>query len=108
MGLFVTNVHTAKACKSRTVGTGQVRTLDTWGSAGDRFSTEDMLNAKRLVITAGAGVVRITWDGTNPTSTLGYYLAANTNFVLDGQANIQNFKCISVAADSIVTITLEV
>jgi hypothetical protein len=103
MGLFVTNVHTAKACKSFTVGTGQVRALSTWA-----FDSEDVVNVKRLVITAGAGVIRLTWDGTNPTAALGYYLAANTNFVLDGMTNCQNFKAISVAADSVVTITLEV
>jgi hypothetical protein len=103
MGLFVTNVHTAKACKSRIVGTGQVRALSAWA-----FDAEDVVNVKRLVITAGAGVIRLTWDGTNPTATLGYYLAANTNFVLDGTTNCQNFKAISVAADSVVTITLEV
>jgi hypothetical protein len=103
MGLFVTNVHTAKACKGHTVGTGQVRALSVWA-----FDTPDVVNVKRLVITAGAGVIRITWDGTAPTSVLGRYLAAYETVTLDGTTNCQNFKAISVAADSVVTITLEV
>jgi hypothetical protein len=103
MPLFSVDVHTAKETKSATPGAAAVKALADWA-----FGAQNVLNVKRLVITAGANAIRITWDGTDPTSTLGHYIAANENYTLDGQINCSKFKSIGIGGDSVTTVTLEV
>jgi len=103
MALFVQNVYTAKETKTATVGTGAVVAL-----SGFAFDAQNVINVKRLVITAGANPVRITWSGQNPTSTLGHYIAANGNYTLDGSINCANFKSLGIGGDSVTSVTLEV
>lgn len=103
MALFVTNVHIAKETKNVTVGTAAVKALADWA-----FTAANVAAAKRLVITAGANAVRITWSGQDPTSAVGHYIAANGNYTLDGMVNCQNFKAIGIGGDSATCVTLEV
>lgn len=103
MALFVTNVHIAKETKSATPGASAVKSLADWA-----FGAQNVVNVKRLVITAGANPIRITWSGETPTSTLGHYVAALGNYTLDGTPNCQNLKAIGIGGDSVTTVTLEV
>lgn len=60
------------------------------------------------VISCNTNGVLITWDGTDPTTTLGHYLAAGANpLVVRGNANILNVKFIRLSSDSVVTVHLE-
>ena len=103
MPLFSVDVHTAKETKSATAGTAAVKALADW-----EFGAQNVANVKRLVVTAGANAIRITWSGQAPTSTLGHYIAANANYTLDGQINCSKFKAIGIGGDSATTVTLEV
>jgi hypothetical protein len=103
MALFVQNVYTAKETKTATVGTSAVVAL-----AGFAFGAQNVINVKRLVITAGANPIRITWSGQDPTSTLGHYIAALGNYTLDGSINCSKLKAIGIGGDSVTTVTLEV
>lgn len=102
MTLFATSIYTAKETKNVTVGSGAVKSLADWG-----FGAENVVNVKRLVITAGANPLRITWSGETPTSALGHYIAAFGNYTLDG-ANCGRLKAIGIGGDSVTTVTLEV
>ena len=102
MALFVTNVYNAKEMKSKTIG-DQIRSLSFFA-----FNSENVVNVKRLVITAGANAIRISWSGDDPSATVGHYIAANGNYTLDGSANCQRLKLVNVTGGSLTTITLEV
>jgi len=103
MPLFSVDVHTAKETKSATPDATTVKALADW-----EFGAQNVINVKRLVITAGANAIRITWTGENPTSTLGHYIAANGTYELDGQVNCSKFKSIGIGGASATTVTLEV
>lgn len=103
MPLFAVNVHTAKETKNVTVGSAAVKALSDW-----EFGAQNVLNVKRLVVTAGANPVRITWSGEDPTSVLGHYIAALETYTLDGQVNCSKFKAIGIGGDSATCVTLEV
>jgi len=103
MALFVQNVHTAKETKNVTVTTAAVKALADWA-----FDAQNVINVKRLVITAGANPVRITWSGQDPTAAVGHYIAALGTYVLDGSVNCSKLKALSITGDSATCITLEV
>jgi hypothetical protein len=95
-------VYGARETKAATVTSGAVVAL-----AGFAFTSPHAEQARRAVITAGAVAVRVTWSGTNPTTTLGHYIPAYGNLTVDGRANVGNLKLISTAGDSVVSVTLE-
>jgi hypothetical protein len=103
MALFVQNVYTAKETKNVTVGTAAVKALADW-----TFDAQNVINVKRLVITAGANPIRITWSGQDPTSVVGHYIAALGNYTLDGSINCSKFKSLGIGGDSATCVTLEV
>lgn len=103
MALFVQNVYTAKETKNVTVTTAAVKALADWA-----FGAQNVINVKRLVITAGANPIRITWSGEDPTAAVGHYIAANGNYTLDGSINCAALKAISIGGDSATCVTLEV
>jgi hypothetical protein len=103
MALFVTNVHVAKETKTYEVGSSSAAALAAWA-----FDAQNVVNMKRLVVTAGANPVRVTWSGQAPTSTLGHYIAALGTYTIDGTPNCQKFQAIGIGGASVTTLTLEV
>lgn len=68
---------------------------------------ESGLWANRAVITNGANAIRITFDGTTPTASVGILLAANEQYIVEGESNVARLQLIRVASDSGVSISLE-
>ena len=95
-------VYGARETKAVTVTNAAVKAL-----ADFSFTAPHAERARRATVTAGAVAVRVTWSGTNPTTTLGHVIAAYENMTIDGQANVGNLKLISTAGDSVVSVTLE-
>ena len=90
----------ARETKAATITTGAVVAY-----AGLAFTHTG--TPRRITITAGANPVRITWSATDPTATLGHYIAANENYVLDGVANIANLRMLALTGNSVITATIE-
>lgn len=51
--------------------------------------------------------LRVKWDGTDPTTSAGIYLAANSVFRISGPENIENFRMISVSGSANVDVMYE-
>lgn len=64
--------------------------------------------ANRAVITNGSNAVRLTFDGSVPTSTAGILLAANAQYIVEGEYNVARIQLIRVSSDSGVSISLEI
>src|SRR3954451_9546167 len=100
------NVATTKAyaMKSATVSTAVKAITDasfSWGGT-------DLSKTERARITARSAGVMYTYDGTDPTATVGQVIAQNGVAVIDGTANIKNLKFLREAGvDVVVTVTLE-
>ncbi len=72
------------------------------------FSSANVSVADQAVITARTAGVMVSWDGTDPTATLGHLIAQNETMIVTGNQKIQALKFIrEAAADASVTITLE-
>lgn len=73
------------------------------------FTGQFLYEARRAVISAVTQNIMITWDGTDPTATLGHQVVANGDWVVvENGANIQRLKFIRQGgSDGNVTITLE-
>lgn len=77
--------------------------INSWG-----FSAANLAAAVRAVISARTAGVMVSWDGTDPTSSLGHPVMQNLSISVFGNENIQALKFIrEAAADADVTITLE-
>jgi len=64
--------------------------------------------AKRAVITVETNSIRYRKDGGAPTSAVGHLVATGVEFVIEGEANVRNFRVISTnVAGSSVTVTTE-
>ena len=76
---------------------------------GIGFTAAQLARARRALITVDVNNVRITYDGTTPTASLGHAVSNNlASFYLEGNANIQNLQLIrGSGTDGEVTITLE-
>lgn len=72
------------------------------------FSADELAAADRAVISVNAEDVYATWDGTDPTTSLGHYLAdTHAPFLVLGR-NVANLKFIRAGSnDATVSITLE-
>jgi len=67
----------------------------------------DLSTAVKMTISANAKSVVVSFDGTNPTTTLGLPIAEGASLSVDGNLNIQNLKLIrDTADDATVTIIL--
>jgi hypothetical protein len=71
------------------------------------FASTSTAAPKRAIITSVTDGIMVSWDGTNPTSTLGHACPVNQTIVVQGSRNISNLKMIRVTTDAAVTITLE-
>jgi len=66
--------------------------------------------AKRAVLTVETNSIRYRKDSAsgNPSATVGHLVAAGVEFVIEGEANVRNFRWISTnVAGSSVTVTTE-
>lgn len=66
---------------------------------------------KCLYITVETADIRMTFDGTTPTTTattaVGHLVTYGSNFIIKGWENIRNFRCINAvaASGSVVKVT---
>lgn len=72
------------------------------------FTADQLAAADHAIISVNAEGVFATWEGTDPTTSLGHYLAAtHAPFVVRGR-NVANLKFIRAGSnDATVSITLE-
>jgi len=63
--------------------------------------------ASSAFITNDGDALRYFYDGTTPSSTLGHKLADGGILVLNGQNQMENFKCFRVTTDTTITVTYE-
>ena len=98
-------LRTALATGSATV-TNAVKAIS---HADFGFSTAELVAARKATLSVIANTVMVTWDGTDPTITLGHsLLAAGQGWqVVEGNGNIIRLKFIRLSGDGVVTITLE-
>lgn len=68
---------------------------------------ESGLWGNRAVITNGANSIRIAFDGSVPTASVGILIAANAQYIVEGEFNVARLQLIRVASDSGVSISLE-
>lgn len=94
----------AYAMKGNTISSSALPISDaswSWGST-------DLAEADQAVVACNSNGVVITWDGTDPTTTLGVSLAAAAQITIKGNANVQALKFIrSSGSDAAVTVILE-
>lgn len=70
--------------------------------------TDKTLRAKRVLISVETSTIRATWDGSTPTTGFGHKLGNGDVFILEGYANIANFKFIeTVGTTAFVEVTAE-
>lgn len=63
--------------------------------------------ASAAFITNSGASIRYRYDGTSPSSTVGHILADGGILVLNGQNQMENFKCTRVSSDSEISVTFE-
>lgn len=72
------------------------------------WGTTDVSTAVRAYVIANTQDIVVSWDGTDPTATLGLPLAAGSSLEVYGNVNIQNLKMIRAGiSDATVTVILE-
>lgn len=72
------------------------------------WGASDLAEADKAIIACNTNGVVVTWNGTDPTASLGIPLAAGANLVITGNANIQALKLIrSGGSDAAVSVQLE-
>lgn len=72
------------------------------------WTAGDLVQADRAILTARTAGVMYTYDGTDPTTTLGHLLPRDGTVEILGTANVQALKFIREAgADATLTVTLE-
>jgi hypothetical protein len=62
-------------------------------------------SAVRAFITVETQPIRIRYDGTAATATVGHLLAIGDYITIDGQENVSNISMIRQAVDGVVNIT---
>lgn len=70
------------------------------------FSTTQVANANRAVVTANSNPVVIMYTGDAPTATSGIHVPAYMSYPVDGNHNVGKLKIIRAGSDSTVTVTL--
>lgn len=72
------------------------------------FTQAQIDRSSRARITADTNPLRMTYDGTTPTASIGHYLPVGAGTEVVGDANIANLKFIRAgASDGAVSVTLE-
>ena len=97
-------VTTAFAMKGNTISNAALAISHaswSWGST-------DLNGAIKAIVAVNAQGIVLTYDGTDPTTTLGLPLASGSSVEIYGNVNIQNLKFIrSGGSDATVTVILE-
>ena len=71
-------------------------------------SAANVLASSRLWLTVNTNAVRIRYDGTAPTTSVGHRLTAGNDVLLSGNTILANFEIIrDGSADAEVFVTLE-
>jgi uncharacterized protein YaiE (UPF0345 family) len=60
--------------------------------------------ATKAIITVADGSIRVRWDGTAPTTTVGHLCDIGTTIELLGH-DLTHFQAIAVGVDAIITVT---
>jgi hypothetical protein len=89
------------AAKNGTVGTSVIAL----GTSPFDFSTANLMRAYEATVVANTNGVVVTWEGTNPTTTLGVPIAAGEHLVVRG--DVARIKMISKdTSNATVTVIL--
>lgn len=71
-------------------------------------ATVGQLNSHRAVISVEDAPIRFRYDGTAPTSTVGHVLYPGDKLILEGRANISQFRAIrSGSVDAVLAVSHE-
>lgn len=62
--------------------------------------------AVKAFLTVETNSIRVRWDGTVPTATVGHLLTAGSSLTLYGEQNCSRLSMIRASADATVMITL--
>ena len=62
--------------------------------------------AVKLYISNETNSIRVRWDGTAPTASVGHLLTAGDSITIEGEQNCSNFKAIRVSADATLMVTV--
>lgn len=60
----------------------------------------------KAFLTVETNSIRVRWDGTDPTASVGHLLTAGSSITLIGEGNVSKLKMIRSSADATVMITL--
>lgn len=60
----------------------------------------------KAFVTVETNSIRVRWDGTAPTASVGHLLTAGSSLTIIGESNVTNFRMIRATADAVVMITL--
>lgn len=96
---------TAYRLKGNTIGTSALAVSDaTWG-----WGENDLADAAKATVACNSNGVVVSWNGTDPTTTLGVPLAAGASIEVIGNRNVQNLKFIrSGGSNAAVSVQLEI
>ena len=70
------------------------QTLTVSTTAVSLTATVGQLNSHRAIITVEDAPIRFRYDGTAPTSSVGHVLYPGDKLILEGRANISQFRAI--------------
>lgn len=90
----------ARAAQYGETISSETNTLDATTAEGLNVPTD----ARSALITAGAQAVRWRTDGTDPTATVGHFLASNANLEVFNR-DLKKIKLIATSATSDIIIT---
>lgn len=103
---LLTQCTTVVKLKAVKVSSTVITMTGTSNSMG--FTAAEVAAAIRATISCKTNPCMVTWDGTDPTSTLGHTVPKDDHpLVLTGRANIAALKFLRDGGDSDVTVTLE-
>lgn len=100
---------TYRALDTKTVSatTTTVASLSDFG-----FDANNVVAARRAIVSTATNNVAVTWSGVDPTSTLGHTVTASadnrpaTHLVITGPS-LANLKLLGLGGTATVTVTLE-
>jgi len=69
--------------------------------------TQPNFNAKYAFCTVATDSIRLWYDGSTPTATVGHLIAADSWFTVTGVANVKNLLMIRATTDATVSCSYE-
>jgi hypothetical protein len=103
MFLFVSPLYAAEKFEQLSVTSGAVVSFT--ASKIVYNGPVGWVNASSAYCTVETGALRVTFDGTTPSSTVGHLIATSSWFQLTGFNQIQNFKSIAPSTTGVLTCT---